>query len=439
MKLLKLQIQTKLSLLFLSKGKSIRHIHRLCLVGALLIFTVGPIYLNLSNPDVSIFASPSAGALHNLNAIAAEYMREVGRVIDFRYLGNHARANYPFIEMLKQSGIDFEGSWRLAYDALQEVSRYGYGNATFVNFIDSYFLDVVGNRGSLRIVQQAAHLPNWIVKPYFFGLYDWRFNDGGSTTVDVRDDNLTFGTLTDGVAYMRVNTFVSKAYEQISRRPYWSFDFDTEKKHITNFFQSLYGYEHLVIDIRSINSGFRNYFLPLIVAPNIEGSYTVPFYAFHTDGEFALSVSEAFRTWHGICTLLPKEELTASWQNTGKLTGLVYGFRDNITVQGSGTSTFTGTIWILADSTNMSGNNQLYLMLAQNAGFRIIYEPNPDCIGWVTSFTRLPYSGLALKYNPLLFTDSQGRSLEMPVFYPDVIITGEVGDFSEVAALILNR
>jgi len=434
-----MKLTTSVSLFMLENKKKIRRVYWPIIILVTIVFAVGPIYLRLRNPDVIVF---SAGALtaadfSELNRVMTLYMRESGRLRDFQYLGNHMWMNYPFIEMAERAGADFINSWASSFEELELVAGDNPLNVAFVSFIDEYFFDGIGRYGGLRVVQESANLAPWLVQPYFFGLHDWRFDDDRAN-IDVRDANFHTETLAAGVAYMSIDSFLTKGYEHVTRRPFRYFMPEEEQIRVLDFFESINDYEHLVIDIRGQNAGFGAYFLPLLLVPNISESHSVGFHAFHTDGAFALGVSEAFRSWYdfGELSLAPDLAGSLPYARSDDFERLIYGFAGNLSAHGSGEAAFGGTIWLLTDSCNFSGPNQLYLSLAQDAGFRIIYEANPESDGWVTSFARLSFSGLALRYNPLYFTDNMGRSLEEFTLRPDFVLTGGRDALLEVAEIL---
>jgi hypothetical protein len=91
---------------------------------------------------------------------------------------------------------------------------------------------------------------------------------------------------------------------------------------------------------------------------------------------------------------------------------LTQGFPIHITAQPPEGETFNGKVWLLTDSDNFAGPNFMYLQMAAEAGFTIVYEENPQSKGWDTRPIRLPYTGVSLRFNPLYFTDREGHSLE---------------------------
>jgi len=345
------------------------------------------------------------------NQAVSQVRREQVRLNDFVVMVQRLSDNYPFLELVaRQRGIDYTELAVVVFEELEEVARYEITPGFFSNFLTEQYLSVLGDFGGLRLTSEPSGLSRWITQPYFFGYYDWRF-EHERLEIPVLEGNISTEILTDGIMYLRVNSFLPKGYETITRNPFLYFCFDWDKQHLMDLYNNLYGIDDLIIDIRGIGSGFREYFVPLLLAPFLHEPVDMRFYAFHSEGSFASQVSYAYRTWYGLGDAVHKDTLTQ---------GFIYDLPVNITMGFPATVmarptegvTFEGQIWLLTDSDNFSGPNFAYLLMARDAGFTIMYEDNPDSIGWATSFTSLPNSGLSVRFNPLFFTDEVGRSFE---------------------------
>lgn len=427
---------TKTALFFSAHRKALRYLYVVAVVLILFGVVVYPVYLNLANPQMDVFVGRT-----EFNRQFAErirpYVREMGRMGDFAVFAHNIWENYPFFAMAERTvGVDVDTVGMEAFEYLQEVAQFA-GDRLFLDFLDNNFIQEFGGLGGLRLSTEGSAMPRWFLQPYFFGYYDWRFFDERAV-VYTRDYNFTTQTLAGGIAYMRVNSFLPKGYEAVSRRPFWHFDFGTERARVLEFYQSLYGYDDLVIDIRGLANGFSEYFIPMIVEPNLSASVSARFYGFHMDGEFAHTVSEAFRNWHGMAELRP---VTAFPQiiesgNADDFELLEYGFAIDLEARPMGNApAFDGQIWLLTDSGTFTGVNHMYLKLALQAGFNIIYEENPYASGWDLSFSRLPNSRIAVRYNPLYFTDDVGRAFEEFGAEPTHRLA-EINNLGEVVAII---
>jgi len=403
-----------------------------------------PLGLGIRNPHVRLpdFHGPPpelAEYMRDWNRAMIQARREQGRLNDFVVLVNHLSANYPFVELVaRKYDIDHIELAVEVFDELTEVARDGMISAgVFHNFITERYLSIIGSVGGLRLTGEPREMHRWLSQPYFYGYYDWRFYDD-RIDVPVRDSNVASELLDEGILYLRINSFVRKGYEPVTRNPFWYYCIDADKQYLMDLFNNLYGIEDLIIDIRGIGNGLRDYFVPLILAPHLHEPVTVRFYAFHADESFPNQVSRAYRTWYGLGDVVYKDILTQGF--TYDLPeNVTVGFPATITVQPLGNATFDGRIWLLTDSDNFSGPNFAYLQMARDAGFIVLYEEAPESIGWGTSFIHLPHSGLSLRFNPLYFTDDTGRSFEETGAVYDYRLTDVSDDFSEVLEVIAGR
>ncbi|MCL2527989.1 MAG: hypothetical protein FWE42_06155 [Defluviitaleaceae bacterium] len=395
-------------------------------LAAVLVFAI-PIGMGIRNPHIQPPDShgPPAALMREWNRMRAQDQRELGRLADFFVLVNHIYENYPYLELAAQrNNVNFIELAVAANTELTEVARHDISRDFFSNFANEHLLEHLGGFGGLRFSGEPRAMFGWITQPYFFNYYDWRFYDD-RFEIPVLDDNLASEMLAEGVMYLRVNTFIPKGYELVSRNPYWYFCLDTDTQYLMDLYKNLDGVEDLVIDIRGISSGFRDYFVPLILAPNLREPVDTRFYAFHADVSFSNRVSREYRAWYGLGDTACKSTLVQDFEYDLP-DSVALGFPIDVTVSPVLDLAFEGRIWLLTDSDNFSGPNLAYLQMARDAGFTIVYEENPESIGWDTSFIHLPHSGLSVRFNPLFFTDAAGRSFEEtgPVYdyrlYPDL-------------------
>ena len=440
MKLFLFRIRTRIGFFYARNRTLMRRIHWACIISIVIAIFAVPISLGIRHPDrVPLIThgvtATSAELIREYTILHNQTMREAGRLHDFGYMLYQLSNNYPFFDIASESiGIDLiDLAWE-AHDELYEHARYNITSNFFINFLNERYLGRLGGYGNPRITSEARGAASWLREPYFFGYYDWRFTDG-QTDVSVRDDNIYSKILAEGIAYLRVNTFLPKGYMPVTHSPFRYFDFDAEKQHLLDFYGSIYDFDHLIIDIRGIGSGFGDYFLPLILEPNLHAPLNARFYVFHMDGRFANRVSNRFRTWYGFGELVDGARLSQNF-TYAMPEHLTHGFPIDITARSLGGAAFGGQIWLMTDSNNFSGPNFMYLQMARDAGFVIVYEENPLANGWAMSFTRLPSSGLSLRYNPLYFTDHMGRPFEKYGVEPHYRLSPGADDFRELLALI---
>jgi len=268
----------------------------------------------------------------------------------------------------------------------------------FAEYINENFLELLHYGGIVVTVE--PNFEDWLMDPYYFGLRDWRFSDpnietatrGGNIEADIVGSNAT----------LRVHNFLAYGYEDVTRIPFWHFNPEDDRAELTAFFDSLEGVEDLVIDIRGIKSGFGEYFVPFILEVLITESVNARFYAYHTEGFLATRTSQAFREWYGIGATSESER-----------DGFDRYFAIDLTVEPSGAG-FDGEITLIVDDNNLFGHNLMFVQLAKNAGFNIEHGEAVGRSGMIPDlpFTRLPNSGITLRFNPLFFTHEDGSAFE---------------------------
>ncbi|MCL2350650.1 MAG: hypothetical protein FWC67_04125, partial [Defluviitaleaceae bacterium] len=376
-----------------------------------------PIYLHLagfeSHQAIMTGTNPVTIEIRALGNEMRAISRENVRQYDFAYFLEHLGENYPFFEMALRRGVNIEAITEEALESLEATARE-VGRNFLWEFVNDNFTSHFNGLGQLYLASEQTHLGAWITHPYFYGYEEFRFYTEGFD-LPMRNDNLVTTMAGDGTAHMRVNSFLARGYEGLMHQPFWRFDFEAEQNQIMEFYSSLGGTQDLFIDIRGINEGFCEYFIPLILEPNITAPIEATFYAFHMNGTFANGVSRAFRAHYGIAAPVNAQTLSANmpYANENDFEHLRHGFAIPLSAQPAASQpAFGGNIWLITDSCNFSGPNQMYLYLAQLAGFNIIYEQNSQSRGWATAYHTLPFSGFRIRLNPLYFTDSEGRALE---------------------------
>jgi len=373
-----------------------------------------PVTFALTNPDVRIpmtHGGPPRELVRDWEVAVAQLNREQTRLHDFTFVINHLWESYPFLEMAEARGMDFFGQALAAFEELEEVAAYATGAGFLTEFIETRILSYLGGYGGVRLSGDPQGMPDWILHPYFFGFYDPRFTDD-RIEQEVRGENFGARRI-GGVGYVTINRFLPKGYEDITRMPFWYFDFEEEQRQLLEVYRDLLitdGVERIVIDIRGIGSGFGDYFVPLVLEPLINEPVSARGYGFHSDSPFARRIGGAFREWYGFSELSSAASLAVGFDYALPF-NVVHGFVMDVTASPLQLD-FDGEIWLLTDSANFSGPNFLYLQMAADAGFVIFYEENAEAIGWGTSLARLPNSSVSLRYNPIFFTDAAGRPFE---------------------------
>jgi hypothetical protein len=436
-------LKTRILFFFKRNAIVLRRIYLTCVTLLCVVLFAVPITLSIINPHVrlpDVHGPPPTEMLQAYNLALTQHRRKMGRIHEFSLILHHMVENYPFFETAeKRTGIDYFVLYANAFEDLQEEAEHDVSPRFLPNFANERFISYFDGIGSLQITMEARLAFDWLIHPYFFGFYDWRLTDE-RFDIPVREENFVTADLGEGIAYMRVHSFLPVGYEPITFEPFRYFHFDTEKQHLWDFYGGLYDFEHLVIDIRGINDGFGDYFLPLLLAPHINEATEARFYGFHTGGHFARRVSGAFRDWYGLPEPVDADLLTENFVYALP-ENLLYGFPVYLTAQPDGNTRFDGQIWLLTDSGSFCGANLMYLQMAYDAGFTIIYEENPQAqgTGWATSFVRLPHSGASLRFNPLYFTDREGRALEADGAFYHIRLTDISEGLEEILEAVTGR
>jgi len=411
-----------------------RRVYWTLAIGLFLLLTVGSVAYAVRNPHIQIFGDPSAVLVDFRDVFneARQVHRTNMRVQDFSVLLWLLNENYPFLEMVERGGVDLMA---LAETSLAEMEAEAYYWAfDLVSFVNERFFNEFDRLGNVRLVSEPrGNISPWMLEPYFFGYRDWRF-DSVHYVMDERESNFATGWLDDGIAYLQIESFIDKGFDRPSWSSFWHFRFDEERAALEAFFAELDA-ESLVIDIRGVHSGFGEYFVPFLLAPNLREPVGGRFYAMHSIGDMATRVGAAFREWY------EWGAVTAGLPNLPRLNeadaaDLHYSFEMDINIIPLASApVYDGQIYLLVDSGSFSGPNYMYLQLAQDAGWRILYQAEATAAGWGNSYIALPHSGFNLRFNPLYFTDAYGRAFEeMGAFY-----YARVTDINDAGRLIANR
>jgi hypothetical protein len=383
-----------------------------------------PIIVGIRNPDVKLpdfHAGPPTAMMQAYNLAATQHRREVARFTDFYAVLHLMAENYPFFGLLEGQTIEaYNALVETVLENLEDEARYNASPVFLAELVNGHMMPFFGGIGNPRLVVEQREPLDWIAQPYFYGFYNWQFTDDRFDT-PVREDNLTFAK-EDGFALVTVQSFLPKGYEDVTRQPFWHFQFEQEREKWWDIYSQLNEDEPLVIDIRGIANGFGDYFLPFILAPLVHETMRADFYGFYMSGWYGRYVSNAFRAWYGLGEVVGAHELAANftyplpWE-------LAHGFAVPLRVVPVSDVQFNGDVWLLTDSANFSGPNFMYLQMARDAGFTIIYEENPYSEGWATSFARLPFGSAVLRFNPIFFTNHEGKPLEIYKPEPHYLLT----------------
>ena len=372
-----------------------------------------PLVLGARNPHVVVldpFHENVMAARRNFDMVSLQARREQSRLGSFSIMMRELIENYPFFEIaVRSSGLDYMALAEAVFYDLTTIASV-YPSPIFIrDFINEHYLSYFNGFGNVRVESQSAVI-DWIHRPYYFGFMDWRFTDE-RFDLSVRNDNVSFATLADGVHYMRIYNFVAKGYEAVTFNPFWYFQEDLEGQLLLDYFMKLDNDAHLIIDIRGNADNFSGYFAPYVLTPFLQTPVNEQFYAFYKSGAMAQWVSREYRNWHGLGESKDADDLSSKFSYPLPA-GITSGFSIPINLNNANNVTFNGQKWLVVDSGSFSGPNFMYLQLAREAGFIIVYQENNESKGWSTNFARLAGASIVLRFNPLYFTDSIGRPLE---------------------------
>jgi len=294
--------------------------------------------------------------------------------------------NWPYFEAAERAGYDVH---TIAYDAfalLREEAFFGTGQHFLWNFMEEHFFSQIPAFGDLRIVSEPGGLPAWVTQPYFFGLYDWRFTHENVYVPFAETPNFSY-VIDDGIAFAQVHSFLPHGNMGLNREPLWLFNWDTEREYVREFFLAVDdNVSDVVFDIRCIADGFYDYLVQMLLSPVAAHRAEVSISVSTAEGQFAQGVLDAFDGWYG-------------WGNSTTL-ALNSGWID-------------ANVWLVVCGAAFTGLNHAYIALAQEAGVNVVLDEHCNCGNrWATSFTRLPYSSLTLRFNPLKFSWQDGRLFE---------------------------
>ncbi|MCL2574861.1 MAG: hypothetical protein FWE33_00360 [Defluviitaleaceae bacterium] len=389
----------------------------------------------ISTPAMMRMTPDEMREMREMEQVLWEYWREQSRQGDFAEMMWLLHENYPFFEMGLRNGVDIVGIGIDAFAELEGVAAHLSGTGGFQEFINSYFMNHIGGLGGLRIAAAASRTALWLSEPYYMGHSDFRFYDD-RFDAQTSEQNHRMSMVTDDVAYLQIEAFLSKGYTPINNHPYWRYDFNEERQELLRAFRNVNNAEHLIIDIRGINEGFSEYFLPLLIEPNIYAPIMQNFYAFHTGGNMAMEVSASFREFHSLGRTYNTNSLLADMPmaNVADFENLIHGFEIALEANPTQNSpAFGGKIWLLTDSANFSGINQMYLAMAEEAGFEILYVEDNNAPQWPVPFARLPQSGLSVRHNVFYFTNNDGIAFEEQRIAGHYNLQADVDDALSVA------
>lgn len=187
------------------------------------------------------------------------------------------------------------------------------------------------------------------------------------------------------------------------------------------FYEEIWDYDNLMIDITDNPGGSMSYFNDLVAAPLTKETLTVPTYQFfkkgQNNGRF-LKIKEGIASgaYQHVRNLPDLPEL-----NREDVADCAYFMREDYTVHPLG-SGFDGKIWLLVSSTNYS-SSEYAAMFSKATGFATLVGENTsgDGIGTDPVYLILPNSGLVVQYSPMYGVTADGTGSEEYGTVPDIV------------------
>lgn len=353
---------------------------------------------------------------------------------DFDRLYRTLSENFPFFGVAKRVyGIDFEERYKKTRQLLQSCVN----DTDFIEIVTSEFMPDMSKGeivGHLSLLSNSAEY-DYFLKAYMsiesksvyaevltgpvtascyknmaeLSGYSDKLDPGAADSVS--QNNASFSIIKEGeIAYIRIPSFSHTFCEK-------------DKPKLLSFYEITSDYKHLIIDITGNGGGCSDYFMDLIMAPNIDSRLTVPVYFFVKYGENNnkfLNIDEKIeqRLYKPVKDLpdLPK-------MNAEDLSMLDYYTTPADTVSPLyKEKAFKGRIWLLVDESNYSAA-EYAAMFMKTTDFATLVGRNTsgDGIGTDPVFFALPNSGLIVRYSAVYGTDKDGANSEEFGTAPDIL------------------
>jgi len=210
------------------------------------------------------------------------------------------------------------------------------------------------------------------------------------------------------------------AYLAINGSMTWTLR-DELRVNLRNFYQDIAGYEHLIIDMRHSPGGHPRFFTDYIAPPLVRDRFIKTFYNFYQAGSHNVEFMYRRMVLQGLpfCVsdldeLFPGEYIPQYLIDD--LSNKDFMFRSGASLmRGITPSPFNGEIWMLIGPHMYSGS-QTIATLVYESGFATMVGETTGGMAVATrpssNFFALPNTGIVIRYDHALITDSRGRPLE---------------------------
>ena len=217
------------------------------------------------------------------------------------------------------------------------------------------------------------------------------------------------------IAYLNMTYFVD-----------WPHNFEDLQRYF-DFFESIRGYEHLIIDITNHRGAGGNtlYFLDAIIRPIISEPHVTESFKFFRESDYNTEYIYRWSTWGDVNYIRttnyrrPIAEILETYYlpeiNLADMERLDYGFRRTTEIRPDRRlrfnfeSAFDGKIWLLVDS-YMNSSSEYAARIAKNMGFAtLVGERTGGHLSGQAILVALPNTGILFKMDLFYVTDRYGR------------------------------
>jgi len=223
----------------------------------------------------------------------------------------------------------------------------------------------------------------------------------------------------------------------LSIHSFWGY-FTTEREQILNFYETIYDFDHLIIDLRGNIGGMAPNFSRYVMGPIIADCFIIDGFVFVKDGIYAEEYIRRVGRDGRVCLLgnlaLERglrrdmsspfgtvDEILSIYDlpniNMDDMSRMDYGFRVYTTVDHRpqrqlDSQPFNGEIWLLTDSP-MGSAAQLAAWIAKDTGFAtLVGDITGGMFGGPRTVVVLPNTGIAFQMDLFYVTDRYGRPLD---------------------------
>jgi hypothetical protein len=358
---------------------------------------------------------------------------------DYDYFWDTIALNYPFINIAKRQGVDFEEikaegraklnqSTKLAdfaeimYDTISDFQGVGHmyfippQTANSMNYID--FLSVYGNKPPKKLKNHMDYQRKVLTEPKTVSVYNYLSgNSEGEISADTEESikkavapdkgNLSSNILKkDEIAYIKISSFRVENVE---------YDHEILKL----FYSDVKEYENIIIDLRGNGGGSDDYWIKNIVEPlNSKTLKAENYLLFNNAPEITkyLSLDGIYKESKLVSKVKELPEL-----NTEDAKILTHAFISTRTMKKS--SDFKGKVWILVDD-QVYSSTETFAMFCKSTGFATIVGTNTggDGGGIDPMLFALPNTGLLWRNSIFYSINPDGSNSEEVGTTPDILI-----------------